>query len=134
MRRPLPTPDVRRVRLRAAGRLGDFGELHRRKPRQDLPPEQLRVVDRTGICLVPLSEGPLASSDRCATPSSDLRCLRRVGGDACLAADVARVRDGSSAVGTGPEWESRLSGHRPLAGSGRVAARRVAALRAFTTA
>ena len=49
--------------------------------RQDLPAEQLRVVDRTWIGFVPLSERPLASSDGCSTPAPDLGGLRGVGID-----------------------------------------------------
>jgi hypothetical protein len=67
MRRPLPTPDVGRARLRAAGRLRDLGQLHESEPRQNLPPEQLRVVDRPGIGLVPVRQRPLTGRDR-ATP------------------------------------------------------------------
>jgi hypothetical protein len=70
MRRPLPTPDVRRGRLRASRRLDDLGELHRRKRGQDLPPEQLRVVDRARISLVPLRQRPFAGLVR-STSSRD---------------------------------------------------------------
>ncbi len=51
-----------------------------------------------------------------------------------FAADVARVRDSSSAVGTGPQWEGHRLGRRPLAGCSRVAAWWAATLRAFTIA
>ena len=56
VRRPLPTPDVRRVRLGAAGRLCNLGELHGREPRQDLPPEQLQVVGGLRVRLFPFCE------------------------------------------------------------------------------
>jgi hypothetical protein len=107
MRCPLPAPDVRRVRLGAACRLGDLRGFHRSEPGQDFPPEQLWVVDRVGIGLIPLRQRPLASRDGSTAPTTDLGRLTRVSRDARLAADVAKVRDGSSAVGTTPQCKSR---------------------------
>src|ERR1019366_3209869 len=74
--------------------------------RQNVPPEQVRVVEGAGIDLVPRRKRPLAGCDGRATPSPDLGRLRWVGGDAPFAADVARVGDSSSAVGTGPQRQS----------------------------
>ncbi len=45
-------------RLRAAGRLGDLGELYKSESGQDLPPEQLRVIGHAGIGLVPTPTTP----------------------------------------------------------------------------
>jgi hypothetical protein len=59
MRRPLPARKVVSVHFRARGRLGDLGELHAPQPRQDLPSEQFRAVDRFGIGPVPLIERPM---------------------------------------------------------------------------
>ena len=96
--------------LRTPGRRDDLGELHSAEPRQDLPPEQLRVVDRVRIGLVPLRQRPLAGRDGCATPATDLGRLRWVSTDAGFAADTARIRDRSSTVGTCPQRKSdRLS-------------------------
>src|ERR1039458_3602976 len=106
MRRPLPTPDIASGRLRATDRVDDLGELHARKPRQDVPPEQLRVVDRIGIGPVPLGKRSLTGRDGGTAPATDLWRLCGVGVDANLAADVARVRDSPTAVGTGPQRKS----------------------------
>ena len=88
VRRPPPAPDVRRGRLRAAGRLGSLGELHGSESRQDLPPEQLRTVDGTRVGLVPLRQRPLAGRNGRATPTPGLGRLSGVGGDAGIAADL----------------------------------------------
>jgi len=134
MRSPLPSPDVGRVRLRAPGRLGDLGELHGGEPRQDVPPEQIRVVGRPGVGLVPLRERPFASRDGSTAPATDLGRLRGVGGYAGVAADVARVRDCPATVGTGPQCKSGRPSCWALedpAGSRTTGA---STLRAFTTA
>ena len=103
-------PEVRGVRLGTACRLSDLGELHAREPRKDLPPELLWVVDGAGIGLVPLRQRPLTGRDGGTAPATDLGRLSGVSGDAGIAADVARVRDTSSAVGTSPQRKSgRLS-------------------------
>jgi hypothetical protein len=113
VRRPFPAPVVGRGRLTTPSRLHDLGKRHGPEPRQDVPPEQLRVVDRVRIGLVPLRQRPFAGRDSGATSATDLGCLRGVGGDADIAADVARVRDGSSTVGTGPQRERPRTGRLP---------------------
>ena len=64
VRRPLPTSDVRSGRLGASDRRHDLGERHNPEPRQNLPPEQLRVVDSAGVGLIPFRQRPLASRRR----------------------------------------------------------------------
>jgi hypothetical protein len=109
--RPLTPSNVGSVRLRESGRLDDLGELHHPEPRQDIPLEQLRVVNRAGIGLVPLRQRPPAGRDGGSSRAPDLGSLRWVRCNAGIAADVERVRDSSSAGGTGPQRKGgQLSG------------------------
>lgn len=91
--------------LRTAGGRGDLRELYVLQCRQAVPPELVRVVDDTGVGLVPFGLRPLAGSDGGTTPAPDLGSLRRVGADTGLASDVARIGDSTAALGAGPQGE-----------------------------
>jgi hypothetical protein len=54
------------------GRRHDLGKRHSPDPRQDLPPEQRPVVDRSQIGLLPLRERRLTGRARRSLPSPDL--------------------------------------------------------------
>ena len=87
VRHSLPATDVRRGGLRATDRLGDLGQLDVPEPRQDLPSEQLRVVGRVGIGLVPTPTAPGVGDDvtRLAWPLHELTELSL--GEACQATE-----------------------------------------------
>ena len=86
----------------------------------DLLPEQLRVVDRVRVGLVPLRECPFASRDGGTTTATDLGRLRGVGGDARLAASVT-----SAALGQRRNRTPRLIAHRSRRDDPRQPARSV---------
>jgi hypothetical protein len=79
LQRLMPTNSPSALHAETCGRLHDLGKRRGPEPRQDLPPEQLRVVGRTRIGLVPLRERPLAGRDGGTTPVPDLGALARVG-------------------------------------------------------